>query len=168
MDDHTVRSLTIRPAHADDLEPIVAMAADRRRQYAEYQPVFWRPAPHAAARQRPYLGSLIADVNVITLVAISEETVVGFVIGHLVPAPAVYDPGGPTCSIDDFTVERPASWATVGVELLRAVQEEARQRGAAQLVVVCGHLDQAKRAALEGCRLTIASEWWVAPLAPNQ
>lgn len=168
VDDRAVSSLVIRPAHPDDLEPIAAMADDRRRQYAEYQPVFWRPAPDAAARQRPYLASLIADVQVITLVAISDGRVVGFVIGHLVPAPAVYDPGGPTCSIDDFAVERPASWATVGVELLRAVQEDARQRGATQLVVVCGHLDEAKRAALEYCRLTIASEWWVAPLAPNQ
>lgn len=107
VDDRFVRETTIRPARADDLEPIVALADDRRRQYASFQPVFWRPAPDAAARQRPYLNSLIADVTVITLVAISDET----------------------------------------------------------LVVVCGHLDQAKRAALESCRLTIASEWWVAPLS---
>ena len=168
VDDRTVNALTIRPARADDLEPIVALADDRRTQYAEYQPVFWRPTPDAAARQRPYLESLIADVTVITLVAISDETLVGFVIGHLVPAPAVYNPGGPTCTIDDFACDQPASWATVGVDLLSAVRQEARQRGAAQLVVVCGHLDQAKRTALENCRLTIASEWWVAPLAPNQ
>ena len=155
---------TIRPARADDLEPIVALADDRRRQYASHQPVFWRPARDAAARQRPYLDGLIADVSVITLVAISDEALVGFVIGHLVPAPAVYDPGGPTCTIDDFAVEDPSSWSTVGVDLLHAAAEEAHQRGAAQLVVVCGHLDRAKRAALNSCRLTIASEWWVAPL----
>ena len=166
-DDRFVSETTIRPAGADDLEPIVALADDRRRQYATFQPVFWRPAPDAAARQRPYLNSLIADATVITLVAISDETLVGFVIGRLVPAPAVYEPGGPTCTIDDFTVSQSASWATVGVDLLRAIQEEARHRGAAQLVVVCGHLDQAKRAALETCRLTIASEWWVAPLSKS-
>ena len=60
--------------------------------------------------------------------------------------------------------DHPESWATVGVDLLNAIQEDARHRGAAQLVVVCGHLDEAKRAALDSCRLTIASEWWVAPL----
>ena len=101
----------------------------------------------------------------ITFVAISNETLVGFIIGHLVPAPAVYAPGGPTCTVDDFTVGQAALWATVGVELLYAVKNEAGQRGASQLVVVCAHLDEAKRAALASCRLAIASEWWVAPLS---
>jgi len=128
-------------------------------------PVFWRLAPDAADRQRPYLEILIADVSVVTLVAICDEAMVGFLIGQLVAAPVVYDPGGRTCVIDDFTVEHPASWATVGIDLLKAAQEEARQRGAAQVVVVCGHLDQAKRAALDSCQLAIASQWWVAPLA---
>ena len=101
----------------------------------------------------------------ITFVAISNETLVGFIIGHLVPAPAVYAPGGPTCTVDDFTVGQAALWATVGVELLYAVKNEAGQRGASQLVVVRAHLDEAKRAALASCRLAIASEWWVAPLS---
>ena len=156
---------SIRPASADDLEPILALADERRREYEVFQPVFWRPAPDAAARQRSYFTNLIVDPAVITLVAISDETLVGFVIGHLVPAPAVYAPGGLTCSVDDFTVVHPASWATIGVELLHAVEDEACQRGASQLVVVCAHLDEAKRAALDSCRLAIASEWWVAPLS---
>ena len=159
---------TIRPASADDLEPILALAAERRRVYEVFQPVFWRPAPDAAARQRSYFTNLIVDPAVITLVAISDETLVGFVIGHLVPAPAVYAPGGPTCTVDDFAVDHPELWATVGVDLVNAVENEARQRGASQLVVVCGHLDEAKRAALDSCRLAIASEWWVAPLSQGE
>jgi len=146
-----VSDSTIRPARADDLEPILALADDRRRQYASYQPVFWRPAPDAAARQRIYLDSLIADVTVITLVAICDQTFVGFVIGHLVPAPAVYDPGGPTCTVDDFTVDHPESWATVGVDLLNAIQEDARHRGAAQLVVVCGQTRPTTRHTRDVC-----------------
>lgn len=159
-----MRDSIIRPAQAKDLDRIVALADDRRRQYSNYQPVFWRPAPDAIARQRPYLEKFIADVSVITLVAISGKALIGYVIGHLVPAPVVYDPGDPTCTIDDFAVDRPESWASVGVNLLNAIQKQVRERGAAQMVMVCGHLDEAKRAALDSCHLTIASEWWVAPL----
>jgi hypothetical protein len=90
---------------------------------------------------------------VITFVAIPSETLVGFIIGSLVPAPAVYAPGGPTCTVDDFTVVQAALWAKVGVNLVHAVENEAGQRGASQLVVVCAHLDEAKRAALASCRL---------------
>ncbi len=162
-----MKASTIRPTQANDLDQIVALADDRRRQYSNYQPVFWRPASDAIARQRPYLEKLIADDSVIALVAISGETLVGYVIGQLVPAPVVYDPGGPTCIVDDFAVNDPASWATVGVDLLNAIRKQARERGAAQLVVVCGHLDGAKRAALDSCHMTIASEWWVAPLSED-
>lgn len=158
------RNFTVQPAQADDLERILALADDRRRQYANYQPVFWRPASDATARQRSYFEKLIADTSVITLVAVSGEALLGFVFGQFVQAPVVYAPGGPTCSIDDFAVDRPESWATVGAELIRAIQEQAGERGAAQMVVVCGHLDEAKRAALDSCRMTIASEWWVAPI----
>ena len=159
-----MRTSVIRLASTDDLEAMLALADERRREYELFQPVFWRPAPEAATRQRPYFLKLLMDPEVITLVAISDETVIGFVIGHLVSAPAVYAPDGPTCTVDDFAVDRPELWATVGVDLVHAVENEARQRGASQLVGVCGHLDEAKRAALDSCRLAIASEWWVAPL----
>lgn len=46
----------IRPATADDLDEVLKLAADRRRQYESYQPRFWRPAADAADRQRPYLA----------------------------------------------------------------------------------------------------------------
>ena len=155
---------TIRPAEASDLEVMLELANSRREKYETYQPVFWHAAHDAPARQRDFFTNQISDETVITLVESSDGILTGFAIGRLVEAPPVYNPGGPTCSIDDFAVDRPESWATVGVDLLRAMQKEAFSRGAAQLVVVCGHLDEPKRAALASCALTIASEWWVAPL----
>ena len=107
---------------------------------------------------------MIEDDAVITLVADTRGTIGGVVIGTIVAAPPVYDPGGPTCVIDDFVVAVPAQWPTVGVDLLGAIQRTARERGAAQVVVVCGKLGGAKRAALAQGGLSIASEWWVAPL----
>lgn len=154
----------IRSAEDFDLEEILNLANAKRLEYETYQPVFWRVAADSKAQQRTYIADLIADGTVITLVATSESKLVGFVIGRLVPAPPVYNPGGLTCSVDDFAVEENSLWETVGVDLLKRVREAAISKGAVQVVVVCGHLDEPKKRALEKSSLTIASEWWVAPL----
>lgn len=154
----------IRAVEDFDLEEILNLANAKRLEYETYQPVFWRVAADAIAQQRDYFASQIADEKVITLVATSESKLVGFVIGRLVPAPPVYNPGGLTCSIDDFVVIESDLWETVGADLLNQVRKAALSRGAAQVVVVCGHLDESKRKALEKSSLTIASEWWIAPL----
>lgn len=157
----------IRTAEDCDLEEILNLANAKRLEYEVHQPVFWRVAPDAIAQQRDFIASQIADERVITLVATSESKVVGFVIGRLVPVPPVYNPGGLTCLVDDFVVNESDSWETVSTDLLHQVRNAALSRGAAQVVVVCGHLDEPKRKALEESSLTIASEWWVAPLNSN-
>lgn len=149
------------------MEEILNLANVKRLEYETYQPVFWRVVVDAIAQQADYIASQIADEKVITLVATSESKVVGFVIGRLVSAPPVYNPGGLTCLIDDFVVDEGELWETVGADLLDQVRRAALPRGAAQVVVVCGHLDEPKRKALEKSSLTIASEWWIAPLKSN-
>jgi hypothetical protein len=144
---------------------MTTLAAIRREQYARYQPRFWRPAAGAPDKHRAYLGSLVARDEVITLVSEEAGQLTGFLIATLNPAPAVYDPGGLTCDIDDFMVTEAARWPTTGVQLLRAGLTQAGQRGAVQAVVVTAHLDQPKRQALRACGLEIASEWWVTPQA---
>ena len=157
----------IRPAEDRDLEEILNLANAKRLEYETYQPVFWRVAADAIVQQADYIASQIVDEEVITLVATSERKIVGFIIGRLVSAPPVYNPGGLTCSIDDFVVNENDLWETAGVELLHQVGSTALSRGATQVVVVCGHLDVPKRKALEKSSLTIASEWWVVPLKSN-
>jgi len=71
-------SVTIRAAASGDVDALVRLAAARRAQYETYQPVFWRPAADAAARQRPYLAGLIEDPAVIILVAVAGHDVLGF------------------------------------------------------------------------------------------
>ena len=157
----------VRTAEDCDLEEILNLANAKRLEYETYQPVFWRVAADAIAQQTDHIASQITDEEVITLVATSESKVVGFVIGRLVSAPPVYKPGGLTCSIDDFVVNENNLWETVGADLLRQVRKAALSRGAAQLVVVCGHLDEPKKKMLEKSSFTIASEWWVVPLKSN-
>jgi hypothetical protein len=153
----------IRPAVQADVGAIAALVAIRREQYASYQPLFWRPAADAQDKHRPYLTRLVASDEVITLVSEEAGQLTGFLIATLGPAPAVYDPGGLTCQIDDFVIAPAAKWPTAGVELLRAGLAEAGRRGAVQAVVVAGHLDHPKRQALSACGLEVASEWWVTP-----
>ena len=150
----------IRAATAADVAAIAAMAARRRLQYSSYQPVFWAPAPNAEEVHTSYLAALVADEGVISLVSESSGELTGFVIASVGDAPAVYDPGGRTCMIDDFVVE-PGRWNSAGAQLLQAAIELAAGRGAIQAVVVAGHLDHEKRDALRACGLSIASEWWV-------
>jgi hypothetical protein len=155
----------IRPAVQADVAAMTSLATIRRKQYARYQPLFWRPAAGAQDKQRAYLASLVASDEVITLVSEDAGQVTGFLIATLTPAPPVYDPGGLTCQIDDFVVTPAAKWPMTGTELLRAGPAEAGRRGAVQAVVVTGHLDQPKREALHACGLEIASEWWATPQA---
>jgi len=76
--------------------------------------------------------------------------------------PPPYDPGGLTCIVDDFTVADPALWATVG-STCSPVTRAAADRGAGQVVVVTAARDDPKRAALDRCGLTAASDWRVTP-----
>ncbi|GAA2845455.1 GNAT family N-acetyltransferase [Nonomuraea rubra] len=154
----------IREASPGDVAAMAGLMARRREEYERYQPVFWRRAPGAADRHAAFLAGLVGDPEVIVRVCERDGRFAGFAIASLVPSPPVYDPGGPTCTIDDYAVVDDRDWASIGVDLLRAVTDEARARGAAQVVVVCGHADQAKREALRLAGLSIASEWWTAPL----
>ena len=155
----------VRPAVATDVDAMTEMASARRKQYAEYQPVFWRPAANAEQLHRPYLARLVEDQDVITLVSKDSDLFTGFLIATMGDAPRIYDPGGRTCQIDDFVVTADR-WATTGPLLLRSAIEQAAERGAVQAVVVTGHLDRPKRDALRSCGLSMASEWWVTSRAP--
>ncbi len=151
----------IRQATSADVAAMVALADQKRREYEQYQPQFWRVAKDAVARQIPYVESLLGRDNVIALVQEQQGVVNGFIIATLTPPPPVYDPGGLACVVDDYAVRETSDWTTVGQALLNEVERRARQRGAAVLVTICGHLDQPKRAMLQDSGASIASEWWV-------
>jgi hypothetical protein len=149
----------------DDVGEVAALADARRGEAERHQPLFWRKAENALEVHREYLHGLVDDPEHIFLVARQSGGISGFVIGRLLPAPPVYDPGGLTCLVDDFAVAAADEWATLGVDLLRAVAGRARGRGAIQVVVVAGRHDTLKGQALQTAGLAVASEWWVAPCA---
>jgi hypothetical protein len=162
----TVRPDATRPATHDDIDEVAALAAGRRRDYEARQPLFWRQADDALTRHTAFLHGLVEAPEHVFLVAGETGQVSGFVIGRLTPAPPVYDPGGLTCVVDDFAVERPELWVSLGPLLLDDLSRAARARGAVQLVVVAGQHDEPKRRALESAGLEVASEWWTGPINP--
>lgn len=161
----TFSAMSVREATAADVERLVELADHRRHDYEPHAPVFQRPAANAREVHRPWLSQLVENAEVGTFVHEDHNgDVDGFVIISTVPAPPVYDPGGLSSLIDDFAVSSPEKWSTAGATLLNAASVWARQRGAVQVVVVCGPHDGPKRAVLQDAGLYVASEWFTAPL----
>ena len=155
----------IRTALADDVEAIAALAQHKREQYEQYEAQFWRIAPNAAEVHPLWLAHLIEDDGTVALVAEVDGEFAGYAFATVTFVPPVYDPGA-TATIDDFAVSDDGYWPTVGVELVRAAQERLRDLNVVQLVVVCGHRDEAKRSMLQHLGLSLASEWYVGPVPP--
>ncbi len=150
----------IRPAIIADTKSMVALSDQKRREYEKAQPHFWRKAEQANETQTAWFEELLSNANHILLVAVDEHYIKGFIIGELKVAPEVYDPGGLTLMIDDFCVEN-SEWDRIGKPLLHVLKQQAKQKGAIQTLVVCGHHDKPKRQFLRSESLDIASEWYV-------
>ena len=163
---HAIMAGGIRPAVAHDAGRMAELAEQKREDYKRHAPTFHRPKEGARAGHRRFLGSLIEDEGKITLVHEAEDGHVdGFIVGMLIQAPPVYDPGGLTCLVDDFIVEAPSLWASVGAGLLAETIVQAQPRGAVQTVVVCSPHDAAKRSMLGATGHVVASEWHTKPFA---
>jgi len=140
---------------------MIELMDERRRLYEIYQPTFWRRAPNARSAQAAFFKTQVSDTrNAIVLVCEDASVFRGFVIVNLIEAPPVYAPGGKICMLDDFAVTH-NDWDETGRALLSEARSLARATGAVQGVVVCGHLDEAKRNFLRSEGFSIASEWFV-------
>jgi hypothetical protein len=145
------------------------LAEQKRQEYRMHAPVFHRPKENAREVHEPFLASLVADEEKITLVHEDPSgSVDGFLVAVLVPAPPVYEPGGLTCLVDDFMVAHRRLWATAGAALLAEATAQAVQRGAVQSVVVCGPQDEPKRKMLLGSGHIVASKWFTRPFAEQR
>ena len=148
--------IRIRKAIEADAPQMAALSEQRRIQYQVYQPVFWRKAKDSQQVQTPFLVDQIANHDIIALVCAGEEMLRGFVIANV--------RGGKVCEIDDFCVAATEDWATVGRALLEAAGHAAKARGIDRSLIVCGHLDQPKRAMLHTFGLSIDHYWFTTPI----
>jgi GNAT superfamily N-acetyltransferase len=142
---------------------MVLLSKAKRKLYEKAQPQFWRYAGEEGDNtQRQWFKELLEDKNYVIFTAESEtQEILGFVIGKLMSAPEVYNPGGLTLMIDDFCVQSENLWQSVGHELIEEAKAAAKVKGATQTLVVCGAHDNPKRKFLREQNLQVASEWFV-------
>ena len=151
-------------ATLSDLPAMVRLAAKKRGEHEPHSKVFWKIAPDAEEKHRHFLAAQIADDTSICLVHRAADDIDGFLVAKIVTPPPVYAPGGKACVIDDFALERPELWSSVGLALKGEAEKRARAAGAVVSVVVCGHHDRVKREALLASGAVLTSEWFVSEL----
>lgn len=155
----------VRNGRTDDALRMAELSELKREQYKTHAPVFYRPKPNVREMHASFLASQVENTekNVVLVHEAHDGDIDGFLIATMVPAPPVYDPGGLTSFVDDFTVDTPDLWASVGRELLDEAIRLSELRGAVQTVVVCGPKDEPKRAMLVDSGHIVASEWFTKP-----
>ena len=146
--------MKIKTAKIEDIQKMVAFSHEKRLQYSKIQPNFWKMADSSDEIQAEWFKELLNDETIIAFVA--DE---GFIIGKIINPPEVYD-AGLTLMIDDFCVQNDDIWLTVGKNLLEKCIESAKEKGAKQILVVCGHHDKNKKELLDIMGLNIASNWY--------
>lgn len=158
-----IPNFAIRSSQPSDIDAIVSLSKAKRLAYEKAQPQFWRYAGEEGDNtQRQWFKQLLEDKNHVMFTAESDtQEILGFIIGKLMPAPEVYNPGGLTLMIDDFCVQSENLWQSVGHELIGTIKTAAKVKGATQILVVCGAHDLPKRKFLSEQNLQVASDWFV-------
>lgn len=160
--------MATRSATQHDISRMVELSEAKRTSYEAHSPVFWRKADHSAQVQSVFFAKLLEQPDWLLLVHECDETIDGFIIGRLIPAPPVYDPKGKACLVDDFAVADPTLWETVGITLHQALRAHAREKGATVSITVSGAHDEPKRSALRSAGAHLASEWYVHAIAADE
>jgi hypothetical protein len=127
----------IRKAVADDIAAMVALSDRDRTHREKVDPEFFRKNAAGAEFQAYFFKNQLESDRIIAEVDEHAGQLRGFVIATIMQAPPVYDPGGLTVLIDDFTVADENEWNSVGVALLEHVKTEGKARGAVGLVTIC-------------------------------
>jgi ribosomal protein S18 acetylase RimI-like enzyme len=156
--------MDIRRATASDLDAVVAILENQRKQYQKFQPTFWHKASDSAAITKTFFTKLLSEPDTYFLVSVETRQILGFLIARKFLAPPVFAPGGDTWLIDDFAVSEPRHWLSIGEALLSHASTLLHEHGAAQILAVCAERDLAKAEVLRRSDLTVASNWWTKPL----
>lgn len=138
--------MTAAAATLDDLDRIVGLLARRRAPLVECAPIFWRPAPDAAARHRDFLRHLLTEGGAHAFC--TDEAV-------LIAAPR-----GAGWLVDDMCVPG-ESWATDGGELWDALD---RQCHGEEVRFVCPTYESERAAFATAVGLEVEESWWLREL----
>jgi hypothetical protein len=155
--------ILVRKSISSDIDIMVSISKDKRLSYEKAQPQFWSySGKDGDNAQREWFKELLSHKDYIMFTAEDlNQEILGFIIGRLMLAPEVYNPGGLTIMIDDFCIKSEDLWISVGIELIKNIQKKAKEKGAVQVLVVCGAHDKKKRKFLMNQNLYVVSEWFV-------
>lgn len=145
--------MSVRDFKADDAEWAAKLMEQRRKTYASYSPVFWRPAAGVSELHAGFLRRLTTNPANVCLRA--EH---GFIVGQLRRA---------ECFVDDFAVDEEGTWGNDGRELLGELWSRVASDTIITMRVVTAKADRDKVAMLTVAGLTLAEQWWVKPLDPT-
>lgn len=137
----------------DDFDWAATLMEHRRQRYAEFSPVFWRPAKGITASHAQFMSALAARDG-----AAAVRSDAGFVLSY---------PHEGRCFVDDFAVAADHLWASEGRELLLRLWSTVRSAEQPVLRVVCARGDEPKRDMLRLLGLQVAARWWVKELSPT-
>ena len=149
----------IRAAASADVPAMVALSDRDRTHREKVDPEFFRKNAAGAQFQAYFFKNQLESDRIIAAVDEDAGKLRGFVIATIMQAPPVYDPGGLTVLIDDFTVADEKEWNSVGLALLQYVKTEGKVRGAVGMVTICARGDDLKHRCLEEIGTRVVSEW---------
>lgn len=152
--------LTLREAVAADVPRILEIGEVKREQYETFSPIFWKKAPTPRQEFAPYVTGQVESERNIALVAEQGGIMSGYLIAQCGNLAEGY--------VDDYAVADPAvDWPNTGTALMAEAGRRAAERGVASIVIVSGHADTPKRAALESLGFTLTKNWLALPLTPT-
>jgi len=154
--------MIVRDARWPDVDALVALIQQRRRDLAAFDPRFWRPSDRAEAHTRRFYRWLLLTGRATFLLTEQDGQILAFLTARRVKAPPVYDPGGHTILVDDFCVASPELWPTAGSLLLDALRARGRQRQWRQMIIAAPAADRAELELLRRHELTHTTSWWTA------
>ena len=141
--------LMLRVMSGDDYTWAAALMQRRRERFAQFSPVFWRPATGVEEAHAEFMRALAAQDGTVAV-----RTDHGF---------AISTPAGDRCVVDDFAVDHDDLWRTDGAQLAFGVWA-ARSFRQTTLRVVTATADEPKRTMLRSLGLTVVERWWVKEL----
>lgn len=149
----------LRPATLPDVERMIHLAEQEFHRMESHRDPFYATGPNLAEEFRTELKREIESAQPIAFVMEEAGQIKGFVVGQVVSAPPVYNPGGKVCLVDFLCVAKPQDWSSVGRLLAQAAEIHTSLLGGILVRVECRRTDDLKRKALLKLGYSVASDW---------
>lgn len=158
-------AISIRRATDNDVDSLVRLVAEKRRQLEAFEPVTWRVGKGANDMTAVFFRHQVGEQNAILLVAEENRHILAFINAVFQDPPPIYDPGGKTVMIDDFVAVAGDQGDRAALALLDAAASEGRSRGAVQVIVVSAAMDERAAGWFRSKKMHVFSSWWTGVLS---